>query len=117
MQSYKYNSSEQYKKTVIKMENNYERKAFKKIHNLGIEELRTVDHLNELNGDYINLELKLTNGKTAKLLDGNKKYYGNQICKNGSDRCYGIAADEQQILICEYGDGGTDAEFVLWVKL
>ena len=89
----------------------------RKIHELGIEELKMVDHLNVLNGDYINLELKLPNGKNAKLLDDNKKYFGNQICKKGSDRCYGIAADECQILISEYGSGGSAAEFVMWVRL
>ena len=31
----------------------------RKIHELGIEELKMVDHLNVLNGDYINLDLLL----------------------------------------------------------
>jgi hypothetical protein len=92
-------------------------KLLRKINELGIEELKTLDHLNELSGSYVNLELKLPNGKSAKLLDDNKNYLGNQVEKNGSDRCYGVAADENQILICEYGCEGSDAELIMWVKL
>ena len=91
--------------------------VLRKVNDLGIEELKTIDHLNELDGNYINLELKLPNGESAKLLDDTKKYWGNQIEKNGSTRCYGIAADDSQILICEYGCDGSAAELVMWVRL
>ena len=89
----------------------------KKVRELGIEELKNLDCLNELKGDYINLELKLPNGNFAKLLNDNKMYFCNQVERNGKDRCYGIAADENQILICEYDCNGSGAELVMWIKL
>ena len=45
-----------------------------------------------------------------------KIYLGNQICKQDSGRCYGLAADEDHLLVCEYGDGGADAEIILFRK-
>lgn len=88
----------------------------RRLHALGIPELVAVRSLNLLNGDYINLECRLPNGVIAKLLDDSKTYYANQVEKNGSDRCYGVAADEQQIAVYEYGSNGTDAVLVAWVR-
>lgn len=88
----------------------------RRIHALGIPELATVRSLNLLNGDYINLECRLPNGVTAKLLDDNRTYYANQVEKKDGNRYYGVAADEQQIAVYEYGSGGTDAALVAWVS-
>lgn len=49
-------------------------------------------------------------------MDDNKIYLGNQICKKNSSRCYGLTADENYLLVCEYGDGGSDAEIVVYKK-
>lgn len=83
---------------------------------LGIEDMAKVTDLNALKGSYINLEYTLPSGQAAKLLDDEKIYLGNQICKQDSDRCYGLAADEDHLLVCEYGDGGADAEIILFQK-
>lgn len=88
----------------------------RRLHALGIPELAAVRSLNLLNGDYINLGVRLPNGVIAKLLDDSKTYYANQVEKSGSDRCYGVAADEQQIAVYEYGSNGTDAALVAWVR-
>ena len=87
-----------------------------RLHSLGIPELSTIESLNELNGDYINLECTLPNGSIGKILDDSKIYHANQVDKVGSDRCYGIAADEKQIAVFEYGCRGTDAVLIAWVK-
>ncbi|MDR2147928.1 MAG: hypothetical protein LBE91_15860 [Tannerella sp.] len=92
-------------------------KILKRLHELGIEELKTVDSLNELDGCYINLECKLPNGKTGRLLEDRKKYWGNQVCQTGTDKCYGIASNENQIAVYLYGNNGVDAELVAWIKL
>ena len=92
-------------------------KIISRLHQLGIEELKTVTSLNELNGDYINLECKLPNGSTGKILIDSKKYLGNQVCQNGTDKCYGIAADENQIAVYLYGDEGADAELIIWCAI
>ncbi len=83
---------------------------------LGIEDIAKVTDLNALKGSYINLEYTLPSGQAAKLLDDEKIYLGNQICKQDSGRCYGLAADEDHLLVCEYGDGGADAEIILFRK-
>lgn len=31
-------------------------------------------------------------------------------------RYYGLAADEKYLLICEYGENGSDAEIILFMK-
>lgn len=92
-------------------------KIIKRLHELGIAELRDITVLNELNGDYINLECKLPNGKTGKLLDDNKKYLAIQVEQADTDTCYGIAADEGQIAVYQYGCNGADAELILWVAI
>jgi hypothetical protein len=83
---------------------------------LGIEDMAEVTCLNSLKGSYINLEYTLPSGQIVKLLDDEKIYLGNQICKLGNARCYGLAADESYLLVCEYGDGGSDAEIIIYKK-
>lgn len=87
------------------------------IRNLGIKEFESFKSLNLMDGSYLNLECKLPNGQTAKILNDNKKYYANQIDIIGSDRCYGVAADENMIAVFTYGCDGVDAELVLWKKI
>lgn len=84
---------------------------------LGIPELEKLSELHELPGSYVNLEYTLPSGQRVKLLDDNKTYLGNEICKQGSDRCYGLAADEEYLLLCEYGCGGSDAEIIVFQRL
>lgn len=95
----------------------YSKKIIERLHGLGIEELKSVAALNDLNGDCINLECRWPNGATGKILDDNKRYYAIQVEREGSDRCYGVAADENQIAVFTYGCGGKDAELVMWLKL
>ena len=92
-------------------------KIIQRLHELGIPELKSITTLHELDGDYINLECILPNGKTGKLLDNNKKYLAAQVERTGNDKCYGIAADEKQIAVYLYSDNGENAELVLWVAL
>lgn len=49
-------------------------------------------------------------------LEDKKIYLGNQIERPGSDRCYGIVADESYLLVCEYGCNGTDPEIIIYKK-
>lgn len=83
---------------------------------LGIKDMAEVTDLNQLKGSFINLTYALPNEQTVKLLSDEKIYLGNQICKKGNDRCYGLAADEDYLLVCEYGDGGSDAEIIVYKK-
>ena len=82
---------------------------------LGIEGLK-INDLNLLNGFYVNLEYTLANGGKVKLLEDDKIYFGNQIEKSGSDRCYGVVADDKYLLVCEYGCNGADAEIITYKR-
>ena len=83
---------------------------------LGINDMPEVTDLNALKGAYINLEYTLPSGQQIKFWDDNRIYLGNQLCKKNSSRCYGLTADENYLLVCEYGDNGTDAEIVFYKK-
>lgn len=83
---------------------------------LGIKDMEEVTSLNSLKGSFINVEYKLQSGQEIKIWDDNKIYLGNQVCKKNSDRCYGLGADENHLLVCEYGDGGSDAEIIIYKK-
>lgn len=82
---------------------------------LGIKGLQIRD-LNLLNGFYVNLEYPLPNGQSVKLLEDRRVYLGNQIEIPGSDRCYGVVADEQYLLVCEYGCGGAEPQIIVYKK-
>ena len=83
---------------------------------LGISDMPEVTDLNALAGSYINLSYTLPNGQVIQLLEDGKIYLGNQLEKKGSARCYGLAADGEHLLVCEYGEGGADAEIIVYKK-
>lgn len=83
---------------------------------LGIEDMAEVTDLNALRGAYINLQYTLPGGQKIRFWDDDRVYLGNQICKKNSDRCYGLAADEAYLLVCEYGENGSDAEIIVYRK-
>lgn len=85
------------------------------INALGIPDLH-VDDLNLLPGHYVNLEYPLPNGQKIKLLSDGSIYLGNQIERPSSDRCYGVVADTEYILVCEYACGGADPVIILYKK-
>ena len=82
---------------------------------LGIRGLH-VNDFNLLNGFFVNLEYTLANGQSVKLLEDNCVYLGNQIEIPGSDRCYGIVADDKYLLVCEYGCNGADPQIVVYKR-
>ncbi len=83
------------------------------INALGIDELK-VNDLFLLNGAFVNLEYPLSNGTSVKFLNDKDVYLGNQIEKNDSERCYGVVANENFILVSEYGCNGAEPKIVLY---
>lgn len=83
---------------------------------LGIADMEDVTTLYALKGSFVNLEYMLPGGQKAKFWEDDKIYLGNQVGKKGSDRCYGITADETYLLICEYGENGSDPEIVVFKR-
>lgn len=83
---------------------------------LGIPDMPQVTDLYALVGGFVNLEYRLPGGQTVKFWDDKRIYLGNQLPKIGTDRCYGLTADEQYLLVCEYGENGTDARIVVFKR-
>lgn len=83
---------------------------------LGIEDMPRVTELYPLNGSFINLEYPLPSGQRVKFWKDNNIYLGTQLLKNNSDRCYGITADEENLLVCEYGENGADPQIIAFKK-
>lgn len=95
--------------------------AYKKIlmeefNSLGIADMAPITTLCPLCGKDINSEYVLPNGVSIKLLDDAKIYLGNQVKKMNSDKYYGLATDNQYLLVCEYGDNGTNPEIIVYKK-
>lgn len=79
--------------------------------------LPRVENLNVLSGSFINLEYRLPNGQTVKFLDDNATYLGSQLeCEFGGDRCFGIAANMDFLLVCTYEENGENPELVIYKK-
>ncbi len=91
------------------------RRLIDEINAFGIEGL-AVDDLNLLPGCYVNLSYPLASGSAVQFLKDNDIYLGNQVERADSDRCFGIAANEDFILVCEYGCNGSDPEIVLYKR-
>lgn len=85
----------------------------KEINELNIDGLQ-VRELYLLSGAYVNLAYPLENGEMVKFLKDKDVYLGNQIEKKNSERCYGVVACEQFILVCEYGCNGANPEIILY---
>lgn len=83
---------------------------------LNIPGMEEVKDLNALPGAYINLSYTLPGGQAIRFWDDSRIYLGHQLHKKGSGRCYGLTADENYLLVCEYGDGGRDAEIVVFQR-
>ena len=95
----------------------FKQTLIKEINELQIEGMPKLQTLNALVGQYVNLEYMLPNGKSAKFLDDQKTYLGNQLeSEFGGERCFGVLADMDFILICTYEEQGKNPELVLYKK-
>jgi len=95
----------------------FKKKLIEEINALHIEGMPELTKLNALVGSYINLEYRLPNGRIVKYLDDNATYLGNQLaCEFGGDRCFGIAANMDFILVCTYEENGENPELVMYKK-
>ena len=84
------------------------------LHVEGMPELKT---LNALVGSFVNLEYRLPSGQKVKFLDDGTTYLGNQLeCEFGGDRCFGVLANMDFILVCTYEAQGANPELVLYKK-
>ena len=95
----------------------FKKKLVDEINALKIEGMPHVDKLNALVGGYVNLEYPLPNGSKVRFLDDGTTYLGTQLEPEfGGERCFGVLANMDFILICTYGRDGADPELVLYKK-
>lgn len=86
---------------------------------LKIEGMAEISELFALNGSFVNLEYTLSSGQKTKFLDDSGIYLGNQVecsLKGKEGRCFGLVADENIMLVCEYGEGGAEPEIVIYKR-
>ena len=95
----------------------FKKRLIDEINALNIEGMPEVKKLNALVGSYVNLSYRLPNGNTVKFLDDNATYLGAQLeCEFGGERCFGVLANMDFILVCTYGKDGADPELLLYKK-
>ncbi len=95
----------------------FKQQLIDEINNLKIEGMPKVEKLNALVGSYVNLAYRLPNGTNVKFLNDQTTYLGNQLEPEfGGDRCFGVLANMDFILICTYEAGGENPELVLYKK-
>lgn len=90
------------------------RRRIEDINALGIPDLQ-ISELFLLNGDYVNLAYPLPSGVAVQFLDDKAVYLGTQIERPGNERCYGVVTNETFILVCEYGEGGSDPKLLRYI--
>lgn len=83
---------------------------------LGIDGMPEITELYCLCGSFVNLEYPLPSGKTAKFLNDQNIYLGTQADCELVDRCFGLVADMNFLLVCEYGENGTNPDIVVYKK-
>ena len=95
----------------------FKQQLIQEINALNIEGMPRVETLNALVGQYVNLAYPLPNGNFVKLLRDDKTYLGNQLeCEFGGDRCFGVLADMEFLLVCSYEKDGKNPELILLKK-
>ena len=95
----------------------FKKQLINEINDLHIEGMPKLEKLNALVGSYVNLAYRLPNGNTVKFLDDNATYLGNQLeCEFGGNRCFGILANMDFILICTYEENGNNPELLIYKK-
>ena len=93
------------------------KELIEEINGLRIEGMPRLEKLNALVGGYVNLAYPLPGGTSVKFLDDGTTYLGNQLqSERDAERCFGVLANADFILICSYGKDGADPELLLYKK-
>ena len=93
------------------------KQLIKEINDFHIKGMPKLEKLNALVGRFVNLEYPLPSGVNAKFLDDGTTYLGNQLeSELGGERCFGVLANVDFILICTYEAEGANPELILFKK-
>lgn len=95
----------------------FKQQLISELNDLHIEGMPVVKELNALVGAYVNLEYTLPNGTAVQFLNDGATYLGNQLESTfGGERCFGIVANMEFLLVCTYEENGKNPELVLYKK-
>ncbi|MGX8698704.1 MAG: zinc ribbon domain-containing protein [bacterium] len=95
----------------------FKRQLVEEINALQIPGLPQVEKLNALVGSYVNLAYRLPSGAAVRFLDDRTTYLGTELPSLfGGDRCFGVLASMEFILVCTYEEEGKNPELVLYKK-
>jgi len=95
----------------------FQQQIMAEFNDLHIEGMPRVEKLNSLNGQSVNFEYDLPNGKKAALLNDEAIYLGNELeCEFGGERSFGIIANMDFLLVNTHEKCGKNPELVLYRK-
>ena len=95
----------------------FKEQLVKEINDLQIQGMPKVEKLNALVGEYVNLPYKLPSGAQVKFLNDGTTYLGNQLeSEFDGERCFGVLANMDFIMVSTYGKNGENPELVLYKK-
>ena len=104
----------------IESYNAFKKQLVDEFNELNIPGMPKINELFALNGQYVNLEYPMPNGNTVKMLDDKDIYLGNQVECEFSDgeinRCYGLVAGMDFLLVSEYGENCKNPEIIIYKK-
>ena len=95
----------------------FKRKLVEEINALQIEGMPKVEKLNALVGQYVNLAYPLPSGTAIRFLNDGTTYLGTQLeSEFGGERCFGVLANMDFILVSTYEAEGKNPELILYKK-
>lgn len=95
----------------------FKEQLIREFNDLNIDGMPEVKNLSYLIGEYINMEYTLPGGQKVKFLDDDATYLGYQLeSEFGGDRCFGIVAHADFLLVCTYGKDGENPELLVYKK-
>lgn len=97
--------------------NQFKSKIIDEINALNVEGMPRVEKLDTVPGSSVNFEYRLPNGKTVRLLNDEAVYLGCRLdCLFGGERCFGVVANMDFLLVCTYEEDGADPELLIYKK-
>lgn len=87
---------------------------------LKIDGMPKVEELYPLNGSFVNMEYTLPNNKKVKFIHDDDIYLGNQLeCEfndNDCKKCFGLVANMNFLIVCEYEENGENPELIIYKR-
>lgn len=90
------------------------------LNSLKIDGMPKIEELYPLHGAFVNLEYTLPNGNKVNFLHDDEAYLGNQVkCEFNDDdekKYFGLVANMNFLLVCEYGENGSNPEIIIYKR-